>query len=141
MIKIKENIIINSKELKFRSIKSSGPGGQNINKNSTAVTLSFDILNSRSLSNETKNKILNKPHKYLSKYGTLMIKVNSFKSQKKNKSEAISRLISYIDNSTILKKKRMQTSPKKSAIERRLMDKKKNSIKKHLRRKPNNEQY
>ena len=83
MLIINENISIKCKELKFKSVKSSGPGGQNINKNSTAIYLDFDIENSSSLSNEIKEKLLNKSHTYLTKSGKIKIKVNTFKSQKK----------------------------------------------------------
>ena len=81
MLKINENILIKSKELKFRSIKSSGPGGQNINKNSSAISVIFDIYNSKSLPDDIKHKLLNRPNKYLTKSGKIMIKVNTYKSQ------------------------------------------------------------
>ena len=136
MLKINENIAIKNKELKYISIKSSGPGGQNINKNSTAISLHFDISNSSSLSNEIKYKLLNRPNKYLTKSGKVIIKVNTYKSQNKNKSEAISRLIRYFDNAMAHKKKRIKTSPKISSIEKRLNDKRKKSLKKKSRQKP-----
>ena len=136
MLKINENIAIEKKELKYRSLKSSGPGGQNINKNSTAISLHFDVLNSRSLSNEIKYKLLHKPNKYVTKSGKIIIKVKTYKSQIKNKSEAILRLITYMKNSMGIKKKRIKTLPKISSIKKRLNDKRKNSIKKELRKKP-----
>ena len=139
MIKINEDIIINSKEIKYKPIKSSGPGGQNINKNSTAISLHFDVSKSTSLSSETKDKIMSKPHKYLSKSQKIIIKVNTYKSQNKNKSEANSRLIAFFKKSIATKKKRFKTSPKKSSIEKRLDDKRKNSFKKKLRKKPDYE--
>ena len=136
MLKINENIIIKRKELKYRAIKSSGPGGQNINKNSTAIYLHFDIRNSESLSDEIKDKLLQLPHKYLTKTGKIIIKVNNYKSQKRNKSEAILRLTKYLQNSMTVRKKRIKTLPKISSINKRLDDKTKNSIKKKLRKKP-----
>ena len=136
MLKINENIAIKSKELKYRSIKSSGPGGQNINKNSTAISLHFDISNSRYLSDAIKYKLLNSPNRYLTKSGKIIIKVNTYKSQNKNKSEAISRLIRYFNNVTRHKKKRIKTLPRISSIEKRLKYKRKKSLKKKLRRKP-----
>tara|TARA_Y100000768_G_C23484400_1_gene454064 strand:- start:5 stop:424 length:420 start_codon:yes stop_codon:yes gene_type:complete len=139
MLKINENIVITSKELKFRPLKSSGPGGQNINKNSTAISLIFDISKSRFLNNDIKHKLLNKPNKYLTKSGKIIIKVNTYKSQKRNKSEAILRLITYFKNVMDKQKKRIKTSPKISAIEKRLDDKRQNSFKKKLRKKPNYE--
>ena len=139
MLKINENIIIKSKELKYKSIKSSGPGGQNINKKSTAISLHFDISNSKSLSNEIKAKLLKRPNKYLTKSGKIIIKVNTYKSQNKNKSEVIFRLKTFFKNAIAQKKKRIKTSPKKSSIKKRLDDKRKNSIKKELRKKLNYE--
>ena len=137
MLKINEKILIRRKELKYKSIKSSGRGGQNINKNSTAISLQFDIANSRSLSRDIKDKLLNRPNKYLTKSGKIIIKVNTYKSQNKNKSEAIARLTAYFINALAHKKNRIKTSPKKSSIEKRLDDKRKNSFKKRLRKKPN----
>ena len=135
MLKINENIIIKRKEIKYRAIKSSGPGGQNINKNSTAVCLYFDISKSRSLSDQVKAKLINTPNKYLTNSGKIIIKVNTYKSQNKNKSEAILRLIKYFKNALKQKKKRIKTLPKKSSIEKRLNKKRKNSLKKRLRNK------
>ena len=139
MLKVNNNITISSKELKYTTIKSSGPGGQNINKNSTAVSLYFDISNSRSLSKKIKDMLLQKPNKYLTKSGKIIIKANTHKSQLKNKSDATLRLITFFRNAMINKKKRIKTSPKKSSIQKRLDDKRKNSFKKRLRRKPNYE--
>ena len=137
MLKINEKILIRREELKYKSIKSSGRGGQNINKNSTAISLQFDITNSRSLSSDIKDKLLNRPNKYLTKSGKIIIKVNTYKSQNKNKSEAIVRLITYFKNALTHKKNRIKTSPKKSSIEKRLADKRKKSFKKRMRRIPN----
>ncbi len=139
MLKVNKDITISTKELKYTTIKSSGPGGQNINKNSTAVSLHFDISNSRSLSKKTKDMLLQKPNKYLTKSGKIIIKVNTHKSQLKNKSDAALRLITFFRNAMINEKKRIKTSPKKSSIQKRLDDKRKNSFKKRLRRKPNYE--
>ena len=136
MLKINENILIRSKELKYKMTKSSGPGGQNINKSSTAISLHFDISNSISLSDEIKDKLLKRPDKYLTKAGKIVIKVNTYKSQNKNKSEAILRLKAYFENSLTFKKKRIKTSLKKTSIEKRLDDKRKNSLKKKLRKRP-----
>ena len=136
MIKINDNLNISSRELKFRMIKSSGPGGQNINKNSTAVTLEFDILSSISLPEKIKQILLNTSHTYLTKSGKIIINANSYKSQHRNRTEAISRFITYLNNILMTKKKRKYTKPTKSSIEKRLNEKRKNSIKKSLRKKP-----
>ena len=136
MIKINDNLSISSTELNFRMTKSSGPGGQNINKNSTAVTLEFDILSSMSLPEKIKQILLNTSHSYLTKAGKIIINANTYKSQHRNKTEAVSRFITYFNNVLMTKKKRVYTKPTKSSIEKRLNDKRKNSIKKNLRKKP-----
>ena len=135
MLEINSNSIIRCNEIKFKPIKSSGPGGQNINKNSSAILLYFDIINSKYLTTVIKSRLINRPNKYITKYGKIIIKVNTYKSQKKNKSEAISRLIKLFKSTIARKKMRIKTSPKKSSIEKRLMDKRRNSLKKKLRKK------
>ena len=136
MIKINDNLSISSKEINFKMTKSSGPGGQNINKNSTAVTLEFNILNSVSLPKKIKQILLNTSHSYLTKTGRIIIKANNYKSQHRNKTEAVSRFITYFNNVLITKKKRIDTKPTKSSIEKRLNQKRKKSLKKSLRKKP-----
>ena len=141
MLKVNKRLSINIKEIKFRMIKSSGSGGQNINKNSTAVKLEFDVENSKSLPEKIKFKILNTQNKYLTKRGGLVINANKHKSQKRNKSESIDRLIRYINYILKTKKKRVSTKPTMSSIEKRLTKKKKNSLKKALRNNLNHEKY
>ena len=136
MIKINDNLSISSKEINFKMTKSSGPGGQNINKNSTAVILEFDILNSISLPNKIKQILFNTSHSYLTKTGKIIIKANNYKSQQRNKTEAVSRFITYFNNVLMTKKKRIDTKPTKSSIEKRLNEKRKKSLKKSLRKKP-----
>ena len=141
MLKINKRLSINKKEIKFRMIKSSGPGGQNINKNATAIKLEFDIQKSTSLSKHMKNIILNTPNKYLTKTGKIIINANKYKSLNRNKSESIDRLIRYFNCVLKTKKKRVRTKPTRSSIEKRLNEKKKNSLKKALRNSQNHEKY
>ncbi len=122
-------------------LKSCGSGGQNINKNSTAIKLEFDVQNSKSLNKEIKKRILRSSNKYLTKTGKMIIKANKHKSQKRNKVESIDRLVNYLDDFLKYKKKRISTSPSKSSIEKRLARKRKNSLKKRLRTKPKNEKF
>ncbi len=141
MLKINKRFSINIKEIKFKMIKSSGPGGQNINKNATAIKLEFDVQKSKSLSKNIKNIILNTPNQYLTKTGKIIINANKYKSQNRNKSESIDRLIKYFNFILKTKKKRVRTKPTKSSIEKRLNEKKKNSLKKALRSSQNHEKY
>jgi len=133
MLIINKKLTIDIKEIKFRMIKSSGPGGQNINKNATAIKLEFDVKNSMSLSKKIKYILLNTPNKYLTNRGIIIINANKHKSQKRNKSETIEKLIKYFNQILKPKKKRIPTKPTKSSIERRLKEKKRNSYKKSLR--------
>ena len=133
MLIINKKLTIDIKEIKFRMIKSSGPGGQNINKNATAIKLEFDVKNSMSLSKKIKYILLNTPNKYLTNRGIIIINANKHKSQKRNKSETIEKLIKYFNQILKPKKKRIPTKPTKASIERRLKDKKRNSYKKSLR--------
>mgnify|MGYP001258436355 CR=1 FL=1 len=141
MLKINKRLSINIKEIKFIMIKSSGSGGQNINKNSTAIKLEFDVKNSISLPEEIKYKILNVPNRYLTKTGKIIINANKHKSQKRNKTESIERLIRHFNFILKKKKYRILTKPTKSSIEKRLQEKKRNSSKKKNRRMNNHEKY
>ena len=141
MLIINKKLTIDIKEIKFRMIKSSGPGGQNINKNATAIKLEFDVKNSISLSKKIKYILLNTPNKYLTKRGKIIINANKHKSQKRNKSETIEKLIKYFNQILKPKKKRIPTKPTKSSVERRLKEKKRNSYKKSLRNSHNPIKY
>lgn len=138
-IKINNHISIDEKELKISFIKSSGPGGQNINKVSTAVQIKLDVINSTNLTDEVKNSIIRKAGKKITKDGVLIIEARRFRTQEKNKNDAIERLVSLIKKSTILRKKRKLTKPSKSSIESRLEKKKKRASTKFLRKKIVNE--
>ena len=141
MLKINKRLSINIKEIKFSMIKSSGSGGQNINKNSTAIKLEFDVKNSISLPEEIKYKILNVPNRYLTKTGKIIINANKHKSQKRNKTESIERLIRHFNFILKNKKTRILTKPTKSSVEKRIQEKKRNSYKKKLRNIHDHEKY
>tara|TARA_B100000446_G_C10418771_1_gene293811 strand:- start:210 stop:635 length:426 start_codon:yes stop_codon:yes gene_type:complete len=141
MIKINNILSINDKEVNYRMIKSSGPGGQNINKNSTAVILEIDIHSSKSIPINVKKLLLNSPHSFLTKTGKIIIKANNHRSQNRNKNDAISRLVNYFNNVLHTKKRRIETKPTKSSVERRLNKKRNNSIKKSLRKNPKYDKY
>ena len=138
-IKVNNHISIDEKELKISFIKSSGPGGQNINKVSTAVQIKFDVINSTNLTDEVKNSIIRNAGKKVTKDGVLIIEARRFRTQEKNKNDAIERLVSLIKKSTILRKKRKLTKPSRSSNELRLEKKKKRSSTKSLRKKIVNE--
>lgn len=121
-------------EISFSTSKSSGPGGQNVNKVNSKVTLLFDVHNSQLLTVEQRNLILSKMASRISKDGILSINAQSKRSQLQNKEEALHKLDKLLAKAFTIKKKRKPTKPSKSAIKKRLDDKKKHSQKKSMRK-------
>ena len=119
------------KELEFSFVRSSGPGGQNVNKVSTAVQLRFDVVNSKLLNEDVKEKILKKEKRRISKEGILVIEAKRFRTQEKNREDAVDRLIKIIQTASQKMKPRRPSKPTKQSKEKRLKEKKiKGEIKK-----------
>ena len=123
-------------ELKFKAVKSSGAGGQHVNKVSTKVELIFDLQNSSEFSKEEKELLLQKLKNKLTKENSLLLSCDESRSQHKNKELVIQRFLKLIENSLKVPKKRKATKPSKSSIEKRIDKKKKQAYKKAFRRKP-----
>jgi len=123
-------------ELKFKAVRSSGAGGQHVNKVSTKVELSFDVLNSDSLSDGEKERIQQKLKSRLTNEGILTLHGNSTRSQHRNKELVIKRFLKLVEESLRIPKKRKKTKPSKKSVEKRLKSKKKASEKKVNRKKP-----
>jgi len=128
-----ENIL---KELKFKAVRSSGAGGQHVNKVSSKIELFFDLQNSDSLTSEEKELLQKNLKSKLTKDGILMLQCAESRSQHKNKDIAIKRFLQIITNGLKVPKKRKATKPSKSSINKRLEKKKKHAYKKAFRRKP-----
>ncbi len=131
MIKIKDS------DLEFKFVKSRGPGGQNVNKVSTAVQLKFQIYNSSLKEEEVVLFKANYPNK-ISKSGYVIIYAQNHRTQNLNKKEAINKLHQLFSDINI-PVKRILTKPSKSSIEKRLKTKKRKSIIKQNRKKVTNE--
>ena len=124
------------KELKFKAIRSSGAGGQHVNKVSSKIELTFDVANSISLSEEEKELLYKNLATKLTKENVLILFCDESRSQHKNKEIAIERFLKLLTAGLTRPKKRRKTKPSKASIKKRLMGKKKLSEKKANRKKP-----
>jgi ribosome-associated protein len=129
----KEGII---QELKFKAVRSSGAGGQNVNKVSSKVELTFDLENSNALTELEKNRLLKKLSTKLSKENLLLMQCEETRSQHKNKELVIQKFLETIQVNLVVPKRRKKTKPTRSAIEKRLKSKKRAALKKVNRGKP-----
>ncbi|WGF93255.1 alternative ribosome rescue aminoacyl-tRNA hydrolase ArfB [Aequorivita marisscotiae] len=130
------NVEILISELNFKGIRSSGPGGQHVNKTASKVVLSFNLENSQALSEGEKARLRNKLATKISSDGTLTLECGETRSQHRNKSIVIERLLALLQQNLKVAKKRKKTKPSKGAIERRLKSKKQHALKKSNRRPP-----
>lgn len=134
MLKISEQIIIPICEIDISAVRSTGAGGQNVNKVSTAIHLRFDIQAS-SLPTRYKEKLLKLSDSRISVDGVIVIKAQQFRTQEQNKEDALKRLKDLIKSVTIPQKKRFITKPTQGAKRKRLNSKVKRSQLKASRKK------
>ena len=136
MIDIDNGIKLFDKKIEFQAIRSNGPGGQNVNKVSTAIILKYNLNVHNYPEWFLKSIKTNANSAQLSNKNIITIKSNRFRSQLKNKRDVTKRLISLLKRSSKKEKSRKRTLPTKKSIETRLLRKKINSKKKILRKKP-----
>lgn len=123
-------------EVAFSTARSSGPGGQNVNKVNTKVILRWDVLNSKVLSEETRNALLSQLKSRLTTAGELMIAVQEVRSQLDNKAKAITKFNQLLKRSLTPKKIRKPTKPTLTSKVKRQKEKKLKSEKKQWRQRP-----
>lgn len=135
MIEITPHISIKNAELKITFIRSPGPGGQNVNKVATGVVLRFNVADSPSFTEEVRDRLLKILGKQLTADGDIIIKATRYRTQSRNKEDAIERLQAILKKASFIPKKRKKTKPTKASKQRRLDTKKIHGKTKSLRRK------
>ena len=123
-------------ELTFKAVRSSGAGGQNVNKVSSKVVLTFDVVTSQALSDEEKERALQKLKSKLTLEGILILNCDEDRSQLKNKEIVTKRFLEIITKSLVVPKERKTTKIPRSVIEKRLKNKATTSEIKQNRKKP-----
>ena len=123
-------------ELQFKAVRSSGAGGQHVNKVASKIELFFDVTNSSAISDDEKTLILKNLKSKLTKDNVLILSCDESRSQHKNKELVIEKFLTLIVNSLKIPKKRKATKPTKSSIDKRIEKKKNLALKKALRKKP-----
>jgi ribosome-associated protein len=133
MIRITDHISINESEIEESFVRSSGPGGQNVNKLSTAVQLRFDVRRSPSLSNDVAIRLIRLAGRRMTKDGVLVLIAQNHRTQERNRAEALERLVALVQEAAVKPIPRRATKPTKASKERRIEGKKRRSGIKNLR--------
>jgi ribosome-associated protein len=133
MIRINSYIAIEEDDLRWDFVRSGGPGGQNVNKVATAVQLRFDVTGCASLPLEIKERLIRIAGKRMTTEGVLIIKAQRFRSQERNRTDALERLLDIIAEAAKKPRHRIRTRPSPSSRIQRLESKRKMAAKKGMR--------
>ena len=133
MIRVTESIALDESEIAFDFIRSSGPGGQNVNKVATAVQLRFDVSSAASIPADVKARLARLGGSRMTSDGVLVITARRFRSQAQNRQDALERLLALIRASAVAPKRRIATKPSASSRRRRLDEKHRRGETKRLR--------
>lgn len=133
MIEITSSVSINESEIQIDFIRASGPGGQNVNKVSTAAQLRFDIRNSPSLEPEVKERLVKIAGNRVTEDGVLLIEAKRYRTQEQNRLDALQRLVTLVQQALERPRTRRKTRPTLASKQKRLQAKRQRSEKKRLR--------
>ena len=137
VIQVTDTIALREDELGFDFVRASGPGGQNVNKVSTAVQMRFDAAGSTSLPDDVRERLLRLAGKRATDEGVIIIDARRFRTQERNRQDAIDRLVALIVKAAHRPKPRRTTRPTAASRRRRIDDKKRRgSLKKQRSNKP-----
>ncbi|MEE4271652.1 MAG: alternative ribosome rescue aminoacyl-tRNA hydrolase ArfB [Thermoanaerobaculales bacterium] len=137
MPRINDHLVIDESELDYEFARSSGPGGQNVNKVETKVTLRFDVESSRSLSAGQKALITDRLATRITRDGVLRVTSQRHRTREANRNAAVARFIDLVDDALTERAVRKPTKMSRAAKKRRLENKRRRSRKKAMRRAPN----
>lgn len=133
--RITEGVAIPLDEIEFTAVRSSGPGGQNVNKVASAIHLRFDIAANRTLPETARRRLLALDDRRISSAGVIVIKAQEYRNQARNRDAALSRLTELVLDALAEQKTRIPTKPRREVIRRRLDEKRRRGQLKRERRK------
>jgi ribosome-associated protein len=120
MIPVTEELALDERDIEESFVRSAGPGGQNVNKVASAVQLRFDIRRSHSLPEPVQARLKRLGGRRVSQEGVLVITAQRFRSQERNRADALERLVALVRRAATLPRPRRATTPRAAARERRL---------------------